>query len=123
TLADKESDQGARERLHELVDFVVKQKQWDGEPVQGYARYDLAMDLQSEEKFVEAMKQFELLPKDFPAYTYAQGQAVFIALTAKKADETPEGKKKWTEEAKKAMARMGALPADANPTTSLMWFF
>ena len=122
-LADKESDKGARARLHELVDFVVKQKQWDGEPVQGYARYDLAMDLQSEEKFEEAMKQFEQLPKDFPAYTYAQGQAVFIALTAKKADETGEAKKKWTAEAKKAMVRMGPLPGDANATTSLMWFF
>ena len=121
SLADK--DKGARERLHDLADFALKQKQWEAEPVQGFARYDLAMDYQSEENYAEALKQFELLPKEFSGYTYAQGQAVFIAMTARKADETPEGKRTWADAAKKAIVRMGPLPADANATTSLMWFF
>ncbi|HEX3316179.1 MAG TPA: hypothetical protein VHR72_14880, partial [Gemmataceae bacterium] len=123
TLADKESDKSARERLHDLADYVFKQKSWEAEPVHGFARYDLAMDYQSDENTAEALKQFALLPKEFPGYTYAQGQALFIALSARKADETPEGKKTWTNAAKKAIDRMGQLPADANPTTSLMWFY
>ena len=123
TLADKENDKGARERLHDLADYVFKQKTWEGEPVQGFARYDLAMDYQSEENYAEALKQFELLPKEFSGYTYAQGQALFIAMTARKGAETPEAKKAFTVAAKKAIERMGPLPGDANPTTSLMWFY
>ena len=77
----------------------------------------------AEENYTEALKQFDLLPKEFSGYTYAQGQAAFIALTARKSAETAEAKKTWTVAARKAIDRMGALPADANPTTSLMWFY
>lgn len=123
--ADDERDETARYYLRELGDFILTpsvQKQWSGDTVFGVTRYNLAMDYLAEKNFKVATDHLAKLPKDFPAFVYAQGQGAFISLQAREAEETPEGKKLWTKSARDFIERMGPLPAAADATTTLMWF-
>jgi hypothetical protein len=128
-FADRDNDKAAREKLHDLADFVFKQKLWAEDRVIPIAHYNLAMDYQTEEKHQQAYDHLLKITKDFPGFTYTQGQAVFIALTGRNAErekkETADPKvvKAWVDKARKALANMGPLPPTADATSTLMWFY
>lgn len=124
-FADEDKDESARYYLRELGTFVLepsRQKLWAGQPAVAIARYCMAHDYMAEEKYKESLEQFANIPKDFPGFIYSQGEAVMCALKAREKAEAPEEKKAWTGEAKKAIDRMGPLPATADPSTALIWF-
>lgn len=124
-FADDDNDDSARYYLRELGDFILgpsMQRLWAGDPVFGVTRYNLAMDYLSTQKPKLAAEHLSKMPKDFPAFIYSQGQGVFICMQIRETEETPEAKKKWTDEAKGFITRMGSLPASADATTTLMWF-
>jgi hypothetical protein len=119
-------NEGNRQRVVDLADFVLspeQQKIWSGDSVTGYAHYQLAMLHQKDDNFKEAIAHLEKLPKDFPAYTYAQGQLVFIALEGKEKTKSPEEKKKFVNAAIQAIKRTPAPTPGTDGTTALMYCF
>jgi hypothetical protein len=124
-FADDDNDETARLYLRDLGEYILSpamKRVWEGDIVFGVARYNLAMDFLAQEKYQEALEQLEAMPKDFPAYIYSQGQAVFIALAARNAADGADDKKAYTQRAKVALGRLGSLPPNADPSTTLMWF-
>jgi hypothetical protein len=124
-FVDEENDVTAREYLHDLGDFVLAPtmaRLWSGDPVIGVACHNLAMDYFAQEKHKEALAYLEKMPKDSLGYAFAQSQAVFIALSARKATEVADEKKAWMQAAKTALSRIGSLPTGADAATAQLWF-
>jgi hypothetical protein len=127
SLLDKEFTEGTKERLKGLIDYVLApeaQKFWSTDPVTGVARYRLAMLYKKEGDARRAIEELERLPREFPAYLYAQSQLVFIALTERKENQnlTEKQKRELLDIVRKAVDRMPPLPNDADPTTALLYF-
>jgi hypothetical protein len=122
---ENDNDDRAREGFHDLTDFILSPtmvKLWASEPIVGYARYSRALDYHSDENYRKAVELLEQIPKEFPRFIISQGQGLFICLQARKAEETPEGKKAWTAKAKEFADRLGSLPAAADAGSTFMWF-
>lgn len=121
-----DNNEGNRQRVVELAEYVLgpeQQKLWSSDPVSGYAHYQLAMLHQKDDNFKEAVVHLEKLPKDFPAYIYAQGQLVFIALEGAQKVKTAEEKKKFVNSAMQAIKRTPPPPPGSDGTTALMYCF
>lgn len=126
-LHNRDSDAATRAKLRGLIDYVLSpesQKFWSTEPVTAVARYQLAMLHEKDKDYKAAVAQLEKLPEEFPGYTYAQGQMVFIAQQARAGMNVSDADKKAYEQvARKALGRMSDLPADVDPATATMYFF
>ena len=140
-LLAREQNEGTKERLKGMIEFVLladTQKYWGSDPVTSVARYQMAMvqlrdgnirgipeDAELKKPRVKgAIEELENLPKEFPAYIYAQGQLVFIALKERRENQrlSDKEKKVLTETVRKALIGMPALPNEADSSTAYMYF-
>jgi hypothetical protein len=124
-LLARDQGGGNRERLLELATYILQdqQKLWQADPVTPVARYHLGMLYGREGSFKEAVGLLEQLSPDYSGFTYAQGQLVFLALEARN-KSTDDGEKKFFQaKALAALDRIPRLPANADPTTTAMFFF
>ena len=112
------------ERLLDLANFVLKdrQKAWKSDPVTPVARFFLARAFQRDDKYKEAIAQFEQLTPDYPGFVYAQGQLVFTALEARTKAKTDAEKRFFQDKAVLALKRMPKLPPDSDPATATVFF-
>jgi hypothetical protein len=126
-LLNQDNSDGTRRRLQDLIEYVLlpeNQKLWGGDPVSAVARYQLAMIYNRDGDYKKAIEQLANLPREFPAYLYAQGQLVFIALQALQENQNlsePE-RNALKKVVRDALARMPDLPDSADPTTAYMFF-
>jgi hypothetical protein len=126
-LLGRENTEGTKERLRTVIEYVLSpesQKLWSSDPVTGVARYQMALLANRDGDFKTAINELKQLPREFPAYTYAQGQLVFIALKARRDNQNLSAKEKTAlaDEVRAAIARMPALPNDADSTTAFMYY-
>ncbi|MFO0966310.1 MAG: hypothetical protein U0793_12100 [Gemmataceae bacterium] len=132
SLLQRENTEDNRYRLRELAKFVLsdeRQKLWSSDPVTGLARYQMAMaylkdqDPEGRKLYREAIEQLEKLPKDFPGFTIAQAQLVFIALEARDQKEIdPKTKEQYKQIALAALSKMQKLPEDADGNAAALFF-
>jgi hypothetical protein len=127
SLLKLDYNDATRERLQALIDYVLlaeNQKFWSSDPVTSVARYQMAMLYKKDGDFQNAISELERLPKEFPAYIYAQGQLVFIALTARRENQNLDDKEKkaLADKVRAAIERMPPLPDDADASTAYMYF-
>lgn len=125
-LLSREQNEGTKERLRALIEYVLlpeNQKFWATDPVSSIARYQLAMLDLRDGNAKGAIDALEKLPKEFPAYIYAQGQLVFIALKEQENKNLSEKEQTaLTERVRAAIQRMPPLPNDADTSTAYMYF-
>ncbi len=126
-LLGREYTEGTRERLQALIEYVLSpevQKFWSSDAVTAIAHYQLALLYNRDGDFKNAIAELDKLPRDFPAYIYAQGQLVFMALKARRDNQNLSDKdREWlSDQIKRAVARMPALPDDADSSTAFMYF-
>jgi len=113
-----------RERLLNLANFILKEqsKIWAHEPVTPASHYKLAMTHQREANFKDAVAELEQLTDSFPAFTYAQGKLVFIALQARNKAKDDKEKTYFQDKALAALKRIPKLPPAPDPDTANMFF-
>jgi hypothetical protein len=124
-LLERDPDFSTRARLKDLADYVLspeQQKAWAGDPVADYAHYQLAMLHKRDDDNKGAIEHLEKVSPAFPAYIYAQGQAVFLAQEAREKAKEPAEQKFYVEAAKRALKRMPPLGDKVDPSTATMYF-
>jgi hypothetical protein len=121
----RDNSDGNRRRLMEMAEFILKErsKVWQGEPVTPVAHYQLAMAYKRDDRFKDAIDQLTALTPEFPGYTFAQSQLVFIALDAQKKAATDAEKKTYLDMALSALKRIPKLPAATDPTSAALFFY
>ncbi len=126
-LLGREYTEGTRDRLKALIEYVLSpemQKFWAADAVSGVAHYQMALLANKDGDYKLAIQELEHLPKEYPAYIYAQGQCAFIALKARRENNnlTEKEKKELIETVRRAVQRMPPLPNDADSTTAFMYY-
>jgi hypothetical protein len=124
-ILERDNADSNRQHLKDLAEYVLSpemQKTWAGEQVTPIARYHLAMLHDRDNHFKAAVAQLEKLPPDYAGYIFAQGQLVFIAFKGREKADAEADKKWFLDAARRALARMPRLPADADTNTAGMYF-
>lgn len=122
-ILGRDKDESNRQRMLQLANFILDNKEWQNDPVMPVTRYQLAMAAQRDGNYKDAIAQLEQLPESYPGFIYAQGQLVFIAQEARSKAGDEAGKKFFENKVLAAIRRIPTLPAGIDPSSAAMFMF